>query len=156
MKIIMVWWIPSAWKTTLARKLSLITWFDIIHTDDVYNSVWIKLWYKYWDFPDPKHWWEVDWKELESLKFAQYNNKLVKYHKSKSEWVIIEWYWMSFNEDREMIKKLEWNNIFFIYKEVDFYKWIENKWVEDNLERLEEYKKLKWLEELNEDWIIYL
>lgn len=153
MKVIMIGWIPSAWKTTLANKLSLITWYEVMHTDDVYNSIWARSWYKTWEFPNPKYWSEVE--NLEAIKFTSYNNKLISFCKNNKEWIIIEWYWMSIKEDRDMIRKLIKWEILFVYKDVDYYTWIRQKWVEDNLTRLEEYKKLKELEEL-ENWIIYL
>ena len=137
-QLILIGGIPSAGKTTLARKF--VKTFGLekeFCVDYVYFAIGDELGIK--DFANPHIWTRVDKKIVSELKRKYYRDML-----PTNDRVIIEGYGLMFKEDRDIIKEFYHDHeVTFFYRDIDFEDWAIQKGVVACEDRLKEFNFLK-------------
>jgi len=137
-QLIFITGIPSAGKSTIARKLK--SYFGLnkkFGTDYVYIAIGEEL--EIEDFPNPKKWADLEPSLIKELKIKYYSKMLPRDDK-----ILVEGYGLMFKEDRDIIKELlPEHKIISFYKDISYENWLRQKGIVDCEERKREFEYLK-------------
>ncbi len=114
-EIILIWWAPTTWKSTLTKKISKKLWFPYISTDTIRNILKIyadkekEKWLflpkgyetatKFLNHFSPQ---EISDMEFEEWKYVwPWIMEFINNNNAYRSWIIIEWVWIT----PELIKK---------------------------------------------------